>query len=108
MKIAISMDNGNVAEHFGRCKNYTIVEIKDNKIINKKIIKNPRHEPGYIPKFLHNLKVEYVIAGGVGQRAINLFNEFDMKIIFAQGKVDEIINKFLKNKLKSEESLCNH
>ena len=43
MKLAISTDNNQVAKHFGRCSKYTIVEIDNSKIKEKKVIPNPGH-----------------------------------------------------------------
>ena len=107
MKIAISTDNGNVSEHFGRCPEFTLVEIKENKIIKKEVIDNPGHKVGFLPKFLSEQKVEYVIAGGAGFRAQQFFNEFGIKLITGvQGKVDDVINDFIKGKIKQGEDLC--
>jgi predicted Fe-Mo cluster-binding NifX family protein len=53
MKIAISTDNGMVSPHFGRCPHFTIVEIKDNKVLKKEIIDNPGHRTGFLPKFFN-------------------------------------------------------
>ena len=107
MKIAISTDNGNVSEHFGRCPQFTIVEIKENKIIKKEVIQNPGHATGYLPKFFKEQGIKCVIAGGAGFRAQQFFNEFGIKLIIGvQGKVDDVINDFVKKELKEGESFC--
>ena len=38
MKIAISTDLGRVSEHFGRCPEFTLINIENNKIKNKKTL----------------------------------------------------------------------
>lgn len=107
MKIAISTDNGNVSEHFGRCPQFTIVEIENNKVIKKEIINNPGHATGFLPKFLKEQGVNCVIAGGAGFRAQQFFNEFGIKLITGvQGKVDDVINNFIKGELKQGEDTC--
>ena len=75
MKIAISTDNGNVSAHFGRCPEFTILEIDECKILKRDIIQNPGHHPGFLPGFLEEMGVNVVIAGGAGQRAQMLFAE---------------------------------
>jgi len=108
MKIAISTDLEKVSEHFGRCPEFTILEIEDNKIKNKKIIKNPGHATGFLPKYFKEQGVSCVIAGGAGFRAQELFEQFGIKLITGiQGKVDEIINNFITGKLKQGEDSCN-
>ena len=107
MRIAISTDSGYVSEHFGRSPEFTIVEIKNKKAINKEVIPNPGHTTGFLPKFLKEKGVSCVIAGGAGFRAQQFFNEYGIKLITGiQGEVDNVINQFLKGKLKEEESLC--
>ena len=107
MKIAISTDGGSVSAHFGRCPSFTLVEIGGDKVINKEIIANPGHHPGFLPNFLAERGVEYIICGGMGQRAQSMFEEKRIKaIVGVQGKVDETIDKLLKGELKGGESLC--
>ena len=107
MKVAISTDNGFVSEHFGRCPLFTIIQIQDNKVVDKKVIDNPGHHPGFLPEFLKEQGVSVIIAGGMGQRAQMLFDESGIKTIMgASGKVDEIIDKLVAGTLKGGESLC--
>jgi len=107
MKIAISADSGIVSSHFGRCPEFTIVEIKDNKIVKKETIKNPGHKTGFLPKFFNEKGVECIITGGAGFRAQQFFDEFNIKLIAGvQGKVDDAINDFINKELKLGESLC--
>ena len=107
MKIAIATDNGFVSEHFGRCPEFTIVEIEDKKVVTKKTIDNPGHSTGFIPKFLHEQGANCIICGGMGWRAEELFKGFGIKtIVGVTGKVDRAINQILKGMLKGGESLC--
>lgn len=107
MKIAISTDSGKVSPHFGRCPQFTLVEIEDNKIIKKEVIDNPGHRTGFLPNFLNEQGVKCVITGGAGFRAQEFFNEFGIKLIAgAQGKVDDVIEQFTQGKLEGGESLC--
>ncbi len=107
MKIAISTDSGYVSQHFGRCPEYTIVELKDNKLIEKKVIKNPGHRREFLPNYLHEQNIDCVITGGAGRRAQDLFNQHNIILILgAQGKVDDVINEFIQGSLTSGKSLC--
>ncbi|HMA62957.1 MAG TPA: NifB/NifX family molybdenum-iron cluster-binding protein [bacterium] len=107
MKIAIATNNGQVAQHFGRCPKYTIVEIKDEQVKNKEIVGNPGHAPGALPKFLNSKDCQLIIAGGMGRKAQGLFKEFNIDwIIGVQGDVDCVIEDYINGKLESGESLC--
>ena len=107
MRIAVSTDANYVSGHFGRCPEFTILDINKDKIAKKEVIPNPGHHPGAIPEFLHQKKVEVIIAGGMGMRAMNFFNEFGIKtIVGISGKIDDVISDFIKGTLKGGESLC--
>lgn len=107
MKYAISTDSSMVSQHFGRCPEFTIVEIEENEVKDKEIIKNPGHKPGYLPKFLNNRGVDCIISGGMGRRAISHFDKFDIKAVTGlKGSVDKLIEKIKEGKLKSNKNPC--
>lgn len=109
MKIAISTDNGFVSAHFGRCPAYTLIEIEEGKIIKREEIPNPGHQPGFLPHFLSQRGVNVIIAGGMGPRAQSLFAEKNIQtIIGIQGQIDEVIEKFIHQKLVAGQDLCDH
>ncbi len=107
MKIAISTDGRYVSAHFGRCPSFTIVEVKSGKEINRQVVDNPGHHPGYLPEFLRDRGVDHIIAGGMGQRAAGLFAEAGIEtIVGISGTVDDVINRLLKGDLEGGDSLC--
>jgi len=107
MKIAISTDAGFVSAHFGRCPSFTIAEIEEEKILKIEEINNPGHQPAFLPNFLAERGVKYIICGGMGNRAQMLFAEKNITpIIGVTGKIEEVIEKFVKGQLKEGESLC--
>lgn len=112
MKVAIATDRGQVAQHFGRCPGFTIVEITDGKVVRKDFVENPgykAHQPGAVPMFLRNQNVDCVIAGGMGPNAVMNLQASGIKIIVGvSGSIDETVEKFLKGSLKGGESLCSH
>ncbi len=109
MKIAIATEGTNVAAHFGRCPEYTVVMVDDGQCTDRTILPNPGHEPGRIPRFLHEHGVDLVIAGGMGPRAQNLFEELGMQhLAGVSGTVDTAIERCLAGTLAGGESLCNH
>jgi len=109
MKIAISTDSGYVSAHFGRCPAYTLVEIQDGRIIQREEIPNPGHQPGFLPVYLSQMDVNAIIAGGMGPRAQGLFAEKNIQtIIGVQGRVDEVIERYLRQELEAGQDLCDH
>jgi predicted Fe-Mo cluster-binding NifX family protein len=107
MKVAISSDSGQVSAHFGRCPEFTILDIDNGKILNKKVISNPGHHPGFLPGYFEQMGIEAVIAGGGGTRAQMLFAEKNIQFFLGiTGKIEEVIDKLCKGELEGGESLC--
>lgn len=107
MKVAVSTDNGYVSAHFGRCPEFTILDIADGKILKQETLPNPGHHPGYLPEFFDKLGVNAVIAGGGGQRAQMLFAEKKIQFILGvTGTIEETVDKLCKGQLQGGESLC--
>lgn len=109
MRVAISTENGEVAHHFGRCPEYTILDIEDGKIIRQEVVSNPGHQPGVIPEFLNELKVDCVICGGMGPRAQSIFKELGIEtIVGVSGSIGDVIDKLINGTLEGGESICDH
>jgi len=109
MRIAVSTDGINVASHFGRCSEYTIVDIENEKIVKEEKVQNPGHQPGLLPKYLSDMGVDYIITGGMGPRAQGFFSQYNIKtVIGAMGSVDKVVENFIKNELVIGESQCDH
>ena len=51
MKIAVANEGKLVSGHFGHCEGFTIYDVNDNKILDKKFVPNPGHKPGFLPVF---------------------------------------------------------
>ena len=109
MKVAISTEGDYVSDHFGRCSQYTLVEVEGGKVLTREVIDNPGHQPGFLPGFLAERGVTYVVTGGMGPRAQSLFAQQGIEsVVGVSGRVDEVIEKFLKGELEGEENPCDH
>lgn len=112
MKIAIPTARGTLAPHFGHCESFTIMEVDEG---NKKIIKTqsitaPPHQPGLLPSWLAEQGVDVVIAGGMGERAKQFFNQYGIQVLVG-APVDEperITSQFLNGTLELGANVCNH
>lgn len=108
--IAIPVENGVLCAHFGHCETFAIVEVKNGVITDIKQHTPPEHVPGLYPIWIAQFGVTDVIAGGMGERAIMLFN--DQKInAFVGAPIKapkELVEDFLSNKLSLSANYCNH
>jgi predicted Fe-Mo cluster-binding NifX family protein len=107
MRVAIATEGNFVSAHFGRCPVFTLIDIENGKVLNRDELSNPGHQPGLIPQFLKEKGVECIIAGGMGMRAISLFEQEGIRTMMGiSGKVNEVIEQLLKGELKGGASLC--
>ena len=107
MRVAISTDGENVSAHFGRCASFTIIDIDGKTITGREEVLNPGHDPGVLPRFLHDKGVNCIIAGGMGQRAVQLFSEQGIeRIVGISGMIDDVLEKIAIGTLEGGESLC--
>ena len=81
MKFAVPLAEGKLTAHFGHCQEFALIDVEEEKITKKEIVIPPPHEPGVLPRWLGELGANVIIAGGMGQRAIGLFQENNIKVI---------------------------
>ena len=110
MKIAIPLANDVLCPHFGQSQQFAIIEVNPDtkKIISSEKFTPPPHEPGSYPKWLSGLGCNVIIAGGMGRRAINLFEQNGIEVIIGTQSVDPamLVISYLTEDLKSGNNLC--
>ena len=112
MKIAIPLTNGKISAHFGHCEQFAIIDIDFDKkeVKSIELLTPPAHEPGLLPRWLSELSVELVIAGGMGRRAQQLFqqNNIDLIVGAMDNTPQELVEQYLNNQLESGQNICDH
>lgn len=112
MRIAIPLVQGKLSLHFGHCDQFAIFDIDDNlkKVINRKDAAPPAHEPGVLPRWLHENNVSVIIASGMGQRAQQLFVRNDIKVVVgaSSGSPEKLVSAYLENRLETGDNICDH
>jgi len=116
VKIAVTSEGngmeGSICMHFGHCPEFVVIDADGEEVKSVKAVQNPylgHHIPGALPKFVKELEAEVLIAGGIGSRAIDVFNSLGIKVVFgASGKVGDAVSDYLHGKLKEGENICTH
>ncbi len=112
MKIAIPLFNGKLSQHFGHCEKFAVIDTDDNsnKISNREEFTPPPHEPGVLPKWLGGMGVNVIIAGGMGQRAQQLFaqNEIEVVVGASVEEPEDLVLAYLSKTLQTGENVCDH
>ena len=112
MKIAIPMANDQLCLHFGHCEKFALMQVDPSgkTVVATDYEVPPPHEPGVLPRWLHELGVDVIIAGGMGMRAQQLFAQNGIQVVVgAQSMpVDEIVTAYLCGTLEAGENICDH
>jgi predicted Fe-Mo cluster-binding NifX family protein len=110
MKFAIPLVNGKLTAHFGHCEMFALIEVIENEIADKHMLIPPAHEPGVLPNLLHQKGADVIIAGGMGHRAVNLFNEKGIKVVTGAPELEPeiLVTNYLDNNLVTGTNICDH
>lgn len=89
-----------IGYHFGRVQNYTIYNDDTQEVT---IIPNTSSHMGgtKLPaELLQEHNIDVMLCGGIGRRAIQLFEQFGIEIyVGGQGMIKDVIDQFKNNKL---------
>jgi predicted Fe-Mo cluster-binding NifX family protein len=100
-----------VSAHFGRCPFYTMVEVDGTRVVKHRVEANPhigQHRPGQMPRFIHSLGADVILAGGMGPMAVDLFHGFGMDVATGvSGTVGEAVDAYTGGRLQGIVP-CNH
>ena len=107
---AVPTTNGELTQHFGHCEKFAIIETEDNKIEKEDFVIPPLHQPGVYPKYLADRGVNVIIAGGMGQKAQELFamNNIEVFVGIQSDSPKNLVQYYLDKQLQSGDNLCDH
>ena len=111
MNIAIPLANGRLCAHFGHCEAFALVDVDENNKINGTTVHQaPPHEPGLLPRWLHGLGANVVLAGGMGQRAQQLFAENGIKVVVGapSDTPEQLVTAYVGGTLQAGANICDH
>ena len=111
MKIAVPLVDGSLAMHFGHCDQFAVMEMdEEGKVVSREDKTPPSHEPGALPSWLHELGVTHIIAGGMGMRAQQLFNQNGISVVVGAPfkRPEELAEACAVGTLESGDNICDH
>ena len=109
MKIAVTYDNGNVFQHFGKTENFKVYEVEDNKVVSSEVIGSNGTGHGALAGLLAEQGINVLISGGIGGGAQTALTEAGIEMVSgAQGNTDEVVEAYLKGELVSSGVNCDH
>ena len=110
MKIAVTYENGQVFQHFGKTQQFKIYDIQQGKVGPSLVTGTGGQGHGALAGLLRALGISVLICGGIGPGAQEALKSLDITVIPGiTGDADQAVQDFVDGKLvPNTEALCNH
>lgn len=109
MRIAVTYDNGEIFQHFGRTENFKVYEVEDGKVVSSEVIGSNGSGHGALAGLLSEHTIDVLICGGIGGGAQSALAEYGIEICAgAQGDADAAVESYLRGELEDAGVTCDH
>ena len=112
MRIAIPLASGKLALHFGHCEAFALLDVDPGAgtLLGREDVAAPPHQPGLLPLWLAERGAEVILAGGMGQRARELFAEQGIQVLVGASSEtpERLVADYLAGALAAGENPCDH
>ncbi|WP_027178236.1 NifB/NifX family molybdenum-iron cluster-binding protein [Maridesulfovibrio bastinii] len=110
MKIALPSKGGEVDGHFGHCEAFTVYTLDDNKNITDEEVLTPPPGCGCKSNIVPTLVdkgVTLLLAGNMGQGAVNLLKKQNIEVIRGcEGELKSVVADWAAGKITDTEIIC--
>ena len=110
MRIAVTYENGQIFQHFGKTEQFKLYDVADGKIINEQVVGTNGSGHGALAGFLKSVQADVLICGGIGGGAQMAVKEAGITLYGGNtGSADEAVQAFLAQKLvQNDNPTCDH
>lgn len=109
MKIAVTYEDGNVFQHFGRTENFKVYEVEDGKVVSAEVMGSDGVGHEALAWLLKDSGIDALICGGMGQGAQDALAEAGIEVCAgASGDADAVVEAFLRGELVNTGVNCDH
>ena len=109
MKIAVTYENGEVFQHFGRTEQFKVYEVENGKILSSQVLPTGGTGHEALADFLAGNQIETVICGGLGDGMQVALSIVGIEVVSGiQGDADGAVEAYLRGELESAGVNCSH
>lgn len=112
MRYAIPVSGGVMSPHFGHCDQFALFDVDEQKkeITKKELTPSPPHQPGFLPGWLAEKGASVIIAGGMGPRAVELFQQNGISVVLGTMESDpeKAVLSHINGTLATGDNICDH
>jgi len=111
MKIALPSRQNDIDDHFGHCEYFTVftVDFESKEVLLREMVESPAGCgcKSNIAQILAEMGVKVMIAGNMGQGAVNVLNSFGIQVLRGcSGDVGLVVEKWLEGSLVDTGDFC--
>ena len=110
MKIAVTYDDGEIFQHFGKTEFFKVYEAEDNQIISSEVIGSNGTGHGALAGLLADQGIDVLICGGIGGGAQAALANVGITLYGGvSGSADDAVAALLSGNLGYDPDVhCNH
>ena len=107
MKIAVTYENGEVFQHFGRTEQFKVYEVEGGSVVSSRVMSTDGTGHEALADFLAGNDIRTVICGGVGGGMMQALNMVGIEVCAGiQGDADAAVQAYLSGELESSGVNC--
>lgn len=110
MRIAVTYEDGEIFQHFGRTEQFKVYDIEDGKIVSSQVVGTDGRGHGALAGVLNELNADTLICGGIGGGAQAALAEAGIRLYGgASGSADAAVEALLAGTLEFNPQVqCDH
>ena len=110
MRIAVTYENENIFQHFGRTPEFKLYDVENGKIVNAQVVSTNGSGHGALAGFLKNAQADVLICGGIGGGAQMAMQEAGIQLFGGNsGNADSAVTAYLSGTLmQNSNPTCDH
>ena len=110
MRIAVTYENGQIFQHFGRTEQFKVYDVQDGKVASSQVVDTNGSGHGALAGVLTALKADALICGGIGGGAQTALAAAGIRLYGGvSGGADEAVQALLRDELDFDaDAHCEH
>lgn len=109
MRIAVTYENDQIFQHFGRCEAFKVYDVEDGQVAAASVVMSDGAGHDALAGFLAGKGVNTVLCGGIGSGAQMALAEAGIELVAGlEGPCDAAVAAFLAGGLESTGANCDH
>lgn len=110
MRIAVTYEDGEVFQHFGRTAEFKVYDVEDGRVVSSEVVSTGGKGHGELIGVIRGLGASVLICGGLGEGARNGLASAGVRVLSGNsGSADAAVSAFLNGTIdENSGATCQH